>query len=211
MQETLDNLVERYPQLAESREDIVSAFGLLCGCFQNGGKLLVAGNGGSAADADHIVGELMKGFRMKRPLADEDKASLVAADALMGGKLAATLQGALPAISLSAHTALMTAFGNDCDPALAFAQQVKGYGRRGDVLMAISTSGNSGNILYAAVAAKAAGMKVIGLSGKGGGRLSEIADVCICVPETECFKVQELHLPVYHALCLMLESRFFKE
>lgn len=171
----------------------------------------MAGNGGSAADADHIVGELMKGFRMKRPLADKDKASLVAADALMGGKLAANLQGALPAISLSAHTALMTAFGNDCDPALAFAQQVKGYGSRGDVLMAISTSGNSGNILYAAVAAKAAGMKVIGLSGKGGGRLSEIADVCICVPETECFKVQELHLPVYHALCLMLENRFFKE
>lgn len=211
MQETLDNLVERYPQLAESREDIISTFGFLCRCFENGGKLLVAGNGGSAADADHIVGELMKGFRKKRPLTEAEKASLMSVDAVMGGKLASVLQCALPAISLSSHPALTTAFGNDCDPALAFAQQVKGYGRRGDVLLAISTSGNSGNILYAAVAAKAGGLKVIGLTGKSGGRLAEMADVCIRVPETECFKVQELHLPVYHALCQMLENHFFNK
>ncbi len=207
----MDALVARYPSLGAVSDDIVRAFSVLGEAFASGGKLLVAGNGGSAADGEHIVGELMKGFCRKRKLALQHRNELLGVDPELGKNLAEHLQGALPAISLISHPALSTAFMNDCDPTMTFAQQVNGLGRKGDVLLAISTSGNSLNVLYAAVAAKAAGMKVVGLTGQGGGRLAALCEVCIKVPEIECYKVQEMHLPVYHTICLMLEDRFFPD
>ena len=169
----------------------------------------MAGNGGSASDAEHIVGELMKGFVKQRKVSEEYAQRLIDADAELGKELADKLQGALPAIALVDHVALSTAYLNDVDPMLGFAQQVNGYGKAEDVFLGISTSGNSQNILYACAAARAKGMKIIGLTGRDGGKLKEAADVAIVVPETETFKIQELHLPVYHALCLMLEESFF--
>ena len=207
----IDLLVERYPSLETAKEDIIAAYLLLEESYENGGKLLVAGNGGSAADAEHIVGELMKGFKMPRKPKADFAEKLVAENQELGSVLAKNLQGALPAIALDGHPALSTAYMNDCDPQLSFAQQVSGYGKPGDVLMAISTSGNSRNVVYAAVTAKAKDMVVIGLTGGAENRLSDWADVCIRVPETETFKVQELHLPVYHCLCLMLENEFFAD
>ena len=176
---------------------------------KNGGKLLVCGNGGSAADAEHIVGELMKGFKKARHLASIEVEKLVEIDSLMGRTLADNLQGALPAIALDGHPALTTAYMNDCEPIICFAQQVYGYGCKNDVLFAISTSGNSRNVLYAVVAAKAKGMVVIGLTGENDSKLSAMSDVCIRVPSTETYQIQELHLPIYHCLCLMLEDYFF--
>ncbi len=205
----LNRLTERYPSLQECAAEIQSAFEILKNAYTDGGKLLVCGNGGSAADAEHIVGELMKGFCLPRRVSDDFANALRAVDPELGADLEANLQGALPAISLVGHSALTTAFINDCQPLLAFAQQVNGYGAQGDVLLAISTSGNSRNVLYAAVTAKAKGMKVIGLTGSRDSRLKQLSDVCIQVPQTETYKVQELHLPVYHALCLMLEDYFF--
>jgi len=205
----LDTLVSRYPALTGVREEIAAAFETLAASYQAGGQLLIAGNGGSAADAGHIVGELMKSFCLPRPMDEAFRLAAEAEDPLLGRALGERLQQGLPALALSAHTALGTAWINDCDPELVYAQQVAGYGRKGDVLLGITTSGNSANILYAAVAARAKGLKVIGLTGASGGRLAGKADVCIRVPETETFKVQELHLPVYHCLCLMLEQRFF--
>lgn len=205
----LDLLVERYPVLGACRDDITKAYDILYACYAHGGKLLIAGNGGSAADAEHIVGELMKGFKNPRKLPKEYADRLTAVDPELGKTLAENLQCALPATALDGHCSLTTAYMNDCEPLLCFAQQVNGYGNTGDVLLGISTSGNSKNVLYAAVTAKAKGMKVIGLTGAKDSRLSEMADVCIRVPETETYMVQELHLPVYHALCLMLEERFF--
>lgn len=205
----LNDLVSRYPQLAVCREDIAKAFAVLSGSYHNCGKLLICGNGGSAADAEHIVGELMKGFKSPRRLDEASQKRLKDIDKEQGRLLAEHLQGALPAIALDGHPALSTAYMNDCEPLMCFAQQVNGYGREGDVLLGISTSGNSKNVIYAAVTAKAKGMKVIGLTGENESRLSGMADVCIRVPETETYKVQELHLPVYHCLCLMLEEEFF--
>lgn len=205
----IDDLISRHPQLESCRQEIASAYQVLEESYAMGGKLLIAGNGGSAADSEHIVGELMKSFVKKRNLPSGYPEALVEADHEMGRKLAEHLQGALPAIALDGHLALSTAYQNDCEPLLCFAQQVNGFGCEGDVFMGISTSGNSSNVLYAAVAARARGMKVIGLTGMGESRLSKFADVCVRVPETETFKIQELHLPVYHALCLMLEERFF--
>jgi len=202
-------LVERYPALASCSESIMEMFELIVGCYEGGGTLLVCGNGGSAADAEHIVGELMKSFKNPRTISPEFKSALRAVDEGLGCKLADNLQGALPAIALDGHPALSTAYMNDCEPLLCFAQQVNGYGRRGDVLLCISTSGNSENVLYAAVTAKAKGMAVVGLTGQKESRLSRLADACVRVPEVETYMVQELHLPVYHCLCLMLEDRFF--
>ena len=187
----------------------MAAYELLRGSYENRHKLLVCGNGGSAADAEHIVGELMKGFKLPRRVDDSFADRLVELDPELGPVLAENLQGALPAIALDGHPALSTAYMNDCEPLLCFAQQVYGYGSKGDVMLAISTSGNSQNVLYAAVAAKALGLHVIGLTGAKESRLSAIADVCIRVPEKETYMVQELHLPVYHCLCLMLEEFFF--
>lgn len=205
----LDYLADRYPKLAVCRDDIARAYEILEKAYSNGRKLLVSGNGGSASDAEHIVGELMKEFRLKRKVYADQATALKVIDAELGQVLADNLQGALPAISLTGHSSLTTAFMNDSEPELIFAQQVNGYGKRGDVYMGISTSGNSRNVLYAAVAAKAKGLKVIGLTGMKDNRLMKYTDVCIRVPECETYKIQELHLPVYHCLCLMLEEKFF--
>lgn len=207
----VDLLLERYPVLSVCREEIIAAYNILEESYSSGRKLLVAGNGGSASDSEHIVGELMKEFRLKRKIYADQIERLKKIDAEMGIVLAEHLQGALPAISLVGEPSMTTAFMNDSVPVLIFAQQINGLGRAGDVFLGISTSGNSKNILYAAVAAKSKGLKVIGLTGQRENRLMEFADVCIRVPETETYKIQELHLPVYHCLCLMLEERFFGE
>ena len=207
----LEELIKRYPILERVREDIDVVYGILERCYENGGKLLIAGNGGSAADAEHIVGELMKGFVKRRPVTEEMKEALEKADPVRGKELSEKLQGGLPAIALVDHAALSTAFANDVDGMLSYAQQVNGYGKPGDVFLGISTSGNAENVMYAAVTAKAKGMKVVGLTGKDGGKLAGIADAAVIVPEMETYKIQELHLPVYHALCLMLEHRFYEQ
>lgn len=205
----IDLLVERYPSLESAKEDIISAYLLLEECYENGGKLLVAGNGGSAADAEHIVGELMKGFKMPRKLESAFVEKLIAENSELGSVLAENLQGALPAIALDGHPALSTAYMNDCEPLLYFAQQVNEYGKAGDIFLGISTSGNSKNVLFAATTAHAKGMKVIGLTGAKDSKLKDMSDVCIKAPQTETYMIQELHLPIYHCLCLMLEDKFF--
>lgn len=205
----LNHLIDRYPKLIVCREDIVKAYGILEEAYLLGRKLLVSGNGGSASDSEHIVGELMKEFKLKRKVFNDQADALKSIDSELGLVLAENLQGALPAISLTGHSSLTTAFMNDAMPELVFAQQVNGYGKPGDVYLGISTSGNSKNVLYAAVNAKAKGLKVIGLTGAKENKLMKYADVCIRVPETETYKIQELHLPVYHCLCLMLEDKFF--
>ena len=173
--------------------------------------MLIVGNGGSAADAEHIVGELMKGFVKDRPVSEEMCEALRSVDPERAEGLIRNLQEGLQAICLNAHTSLNTAFANDKDPVMCYAQQVNGYGKPGDVFMGISTSGNAENVMYAAVTAKAKGMKVIALTGKDGGKLAKISDVSIIVPEQETYKIQEYHLPIYHALCLMLEERFYEK
>ena len=209
MEEHLNNLIDRYPKLIVCKENIWQAYELLKVAYQNGRKLLVSGNGGSASDSEHIVGELMKEFRQKRKVYADQAEAMKAIDTEMGSTLAENLQGALPAICLTGHSSLTTAFMNDANADLVFAQQVNGYGKPGDVYLGISTSGDSKNVIYAAITAKAKGLKVIGLTGARESKLSKLADVCIRVPETETYKIQELHLPVYHCLCLMLEDKFF--
>lgn len=211
MEEQLQLLIERYPKLTVCKEDIEKAYELIETAYRKGGKLLVCGNGGSASDSEHIVGELMKEFKLKRKVYGDHATALKEIDPELGQVLADNLQGALPAISLTAHSSLQTAFMNDVVPELVFAQQVNGYGKEGDVFLGISTSGNSMNVLYAAVNAKAKGLKVIGLTGCKESKLMKYSDVCIRVPEAETYKIQELHLPVYHCLCLMLEEKFFGE
>lgn len=207
----IEVLVNRYPVLNSVKDEIVEAYFLLVESYKNEGKLLITGNGGSAADAEHIVGELMKGFKLPRKLNENFTDKLISENEELGTVLAESLQGALPAIALDGHPALSTAYMNDCEPLLCFAQQVNGYGKAGDVFLGISTSGNSKNILYAATTAHAKGMKVIGLTGAKDSKLSQMSDVCIKVPQTETYMIQELHLPVYHCLCLMLEDEFFGE
>lgn len=210
MDRHITELVERYPILESNAEAIFRVYEIMVQCFENGGKLLVAGNGGSASDADHIVGELMKGFRLPRKISEELNDELSKIDSHMGRELSQKLQGALPAIALHNHSSLNTAFLNDVDGNLCFAQQIMGYGKPSDVFMAISTSGNSQNIIYAAITAKAKGLKVVGLTGVGG-RLSFYTDEIIAVKSDITHIVQELHLPVYHCLCLMLENYFWKK
>lgn len=207
----IEVLVNRYPVLNSVKDEIVEAYFLLVESYKNEGKLLIAGNGGSAADAEHIVGELMKGFKLPRKLNENFTDKLISENEELGTVLAESLQGALPAIALDGHPALSTAYMNDCEPLLCFAQQVNGYGKAGDVFLGISTSGNSKNILYAATTAHAKGMKVIGLTGAKDSKLMQMSDICIKVPQTETYMIQELHLPVYHCLCLMLEDEFFGE
>lgn len=207
----IEVLVNRYPVLNSVKDEIVEAYFLLVESYKNEGKLLIAGNGGSAADAEHIVGELMKGFKLPRKLNENFTDKLISENEELGTVLAESLQGALPAIALDGHPALSTAYMNDCELLLCFAQQVNGYGKAGDVFLGISTSGNSKNILYAATTAHAKGMKVIGLTGAKDSKLTQMSDVCIKVPQTETYMIQELHLPVYHCLCLMLEDEFFGE
>lgn len=194
------DLFERYPQLNICKNDIENALALMIDTYKNGGKILVCGNGGSSADADHIVGELMKGFLKTRKVTDER----------IPQELREKLQGALPAISLSAHTSLMTATINDNDADMIFAQQVYGYAKDNDLLIAISTSGNSQNVVNAVKVAKSLGIKTIALTGETGGELKQFADVTICAPSTETYKIQEYHLPIYHYLCAKVEEEFFK-
>lgn len=213
IQKHIDLLIERYPSLSVCKDDIESAYKIFEECFKNGNKLLIAGNGGSCADAEHIVGELMKGFKLKRKCSAKFSEKLKEVDGVRGAELAENLQGGLPAIALDGHQALNTAFINDVAVGglLTYAQQVYGYGKKGDVFLGISTSGNSKNVMNATVVARAMGLKVIGLTGAKGGELATVSDVAIKVPSTETYMIQELHLPVYHALCLMLEERFFGE
>ena len=203
----LENLVKKIPSLEPIKNDILKAFDLLSETFHAGGKLLVCGNGGSASDADHIVGELMKDFQLKRSIDDDIASTLrqIAPDS----KLPEQLQSALPAINLSAHTAFVTAMSNDSCYDLIFAQQIFGYGKKGDILLGISTSGNSKNINNAAIVAKALEIKSIGLTGFFGGRMPDLFDVVIKVPNQFTAEIQEMHLPVYHTLCAMLEDEFF--
>ncbi|WP_022756625.1 D-sedoheptulose-7-phosphate isomerase [Butyrivibrio fibrisolvens] len=205
----IDNLIERYPILEICSEDILSAYELLEEAYTQDHKLLIAGNGGSAADAEHIAGELMKRFKSPRPAPEAFRKRLIEVDPERGPGLAHNLERGLMAIPLVAHEALTTAYINDVDALGVFAQQMYGYGRAGDVFLGISTSGNSKNIMNATVVARALGIKIIGLTGANGGELAKVADVTIKVPETETYKIQELHLPVYHCLCMMLEERFF--
>lgn len=211
IQRHVDRLVERYPILERCVDDIEAAYLILEECYKNDKKLLIAGNGGSAADSEHIAGELMKRFKILRPVPTEFANKLREIDPVRGENLAMNLEQGLMAIPLVAHEALSTAYINDVDGLGVFAQQLYGFGRQGDVFLGISTSGNSKNVMSATVVAKALGIKVIGLTGANGGELANMADVAIKVPETETYMIQELHLPVYHCLCLMLEDRFFGE
>lgn len=205
----IDLLMKRYPQLSGIRKEIVDAYLVMEECYKNGGKLLIAGNGGSAADSEHIAGELMKRFKILRPVSKEYAERLKEVDAVRGEALARNLECSLMAIPLVAHEALTTAYINDVDGLGVFAQQLFGYGRKGDVFLGISTSGNSKNIMNATVVARASDIKVIGLTGAKGGELAKVADVAVKAPETETYMIQELHLPIYHCWCLMLEDKFF--
>jgi len=207
----ITHLIERYPALSVCEHDIRAAAELIISSYEHGGKLLSAGNGGSASDSDHICGELLKSFVRKRTPDKSFIDSLTAIDAVTGAYLADKLQGSLPAIALTNQSALMTASLNDVDGNVMFAQQVNGYGKPEDVFLGITTSGNSKDVVYATVVAKAKGLKTIALTGNTGGKIKDLADVSIIVPQTETYKIQELHLPVYHALCLEIEAHFFKD
>lgn len=207
----LDLLIERYPVLKYVREDIKAVFEVLKTSYDAGGKLLAAGNGGSCADTEHIVGELMKGFVLKREVLPQFQQALSAVDAEAGKALFQKLQRGLPAIALSSHMALNTAYINDVYAEFMYAQQLSVLGKAGDVFLGISTSGNAENVYYAAVTAKAMGMKVVALTGNTGGRLKEISDAAVVVPCDVTYMIQELHLPIYHCICLMLETHYFGE
>jgi D-sedoheptulose 7-phosphate isomerase len=207
----LDKLVNRFPELKYLENSVKAAAEVIIEAYEKGGKLLICGNGGSAADSEHIVGELLKGFRKKRPLNLEIISKLKKLDFSWGNILAKKLQGGLPAISLTTHTAFLTAFINDVDPDLIFAQQVLVLGRKEDVLIALTTSGNSKNILYALYTAKALGMTSICFTEESGGKAKEICDILLNVPSNVTHEVQEYHLPIYHALCGIIEDYFFEE
>jgi D-sedoheptulose 7-phosphate isomerase len=199
-----------HPELESCVPDIEQALDLIKKCFEHGGKLLLCGNGGSAADAEHIVGELMKGYLLKRPLPEVIQNKLRAVDPVAGEELAGKLQGCLPAISLVSQGALISAIANDISADMVYAQQVIGYGREGDVLWGLSTSGNAKNVIAAFKVAKAVGMKTIALTGPTGGMLKSIADVTICAPGDQTASIQEKHQPIYHLLCALLEAEFFE-
>ncbi len=207
--QTLKNLIVRLPELAQCSQDILAAFEVMRNCYANGGKLLLCGNGGSATDSGHIAGELMKGFLLKRQISAEEAARFAALFPESGGRIAASLQRALPAIALPDQTAVLTAFSNDVSADMAYAQLVYGYGRAGDALLAISTSGNAANVVNAAMTAQVKGLRTVGLTGDGGGRLKDCCDIVIKAPAHETYRVQEYHLCIYHALCAMLETEFF--
>ena len=203
----VNDLTSRYPVLYPVSQQIGQSAELIVNSASAGQKLLICGNGGSAADADHIVGELMKSFVRPRPL--DREISRLLGNSEDAATLSAHLQEGIPAVALTQHTALNSAFSNDVEPALAFAQQVNVLGEKKDLFWGLSTSGNSKNVVYAAMTARAKGLVLLGMTGKSGGRLASLCDVCIQVPETETFKVQELHLPIYHTLCLIAEACFW--
>ena len=209
LEKHIDLLIERYPILITVKQAIIDAYLVMEECYENDGKLLIAGNGGSATDSEHIAGELMKRFKTPRPVTDEFAKKLKEIDSVRGENLAENLERGLTAIPLVAHEALSTAYRNDADGLCVFSQQLFGFGRPGDVFLGISTSGNSKNVMLATVVARALGIRVIGLTGAKGGELAEVADVIVKVPQTETYMIQELHLPVYHCWCLMLEDKFF--
>ena len=209
LEKHIDLLIKRYPVLEACRQEIIEAYLVMEECYEHDGKLLIAGNGGSAADSEHIAGELMKRFKTPRPVTPEMAEKLKKIDPVRGADLAKNLERGLMAIPLVAHEALSTAYINDVDGLGVFAQQLFGFGRPGDVFLGISTSGNSKNVMSATVVARALGIKVIGLTGAKCGELASVADVAVKVPETETYMIQELHLPVYHCWCLMLEDKFF--
>jgi D-sedoheptulose 7-phosphate isomerase len=206
---SIDQLCERYPALSDLRNNISDAAEMIIDCYKNGGKLLICGNGGSSADADHLTGELMKSFESGRPLDDSFKKRLQEISGTRGKYLAVKLEHSLPAISLSSNTGLTTAISNDIDPLLVFAQQLMGLGNENDVLIGISTSGNSQNIIDACITAKALNLKVIGITGKTGGKMKQYCDVLVNVPETRTALIQELHLPVLHTICRIAENFFY--
>jgi D-sedoheptulose 7-phosphate isomerase len=205
----IEQLITTYPELDTCAQDIQSTFELLGTCYRSGGKLLTCGNGGSAADAEHIVGELMKGYLLKRPIPAEMRAKLLSTSTQDGDYLADHLQGGLPAISLVSQTALLSAIANDTAADMVYAQQVYAYGREGDVIIGISTSGNARNVIHAMQVARSLGLRTIGLTGPTGGILKPLCDVCICAPGHSTTAIQERHLPVFHVLCAMLEEEFF--
>ena len=205
----LNNLIERYPSLSGCKNELESVKALIIECFENGGKLLLCGNGGSSADCDHIVGELMKGFMLKRPISKEKRDAMKEKNPEIADSVLDKLQMGLPAIALPSVTALNTAFANDVDPDLTYAQSLFALGGESDLLLAISTSGNAKNVIHAVEVAKSLGIKTVGLSGKDGGALGKLTDVCIIAPENETYKIQELHLPIYHWLCAEVEKHFF--
>jgi len=205
----IEEMIRRHPLLLPVKNEIERSAAVIIECFQKGGKLLACGNGGSSADSDHIVGEFMKGFEQMRPVAESLKKKLIALSADRGKYLSEKLQQGLPAISLTAHNALITAISNDTDSNLVFAQQIVGYGNPGDVLIAISSSGNSQNILDAVITARSKDMTIIGLTGKTGGKMKDLCDILINVPEIHTALVQELHLPVYHTICRVVEQSLF--
>lgn len=205
----VDVLIERYPILSSCRDSIIEAYMVMVDCYSHDGKLLIAGNGGSAADSEHIAGELMKRFETPRPVPEDFAEKLKAIDPVRGEELSHNLERGLMAIPLVAHEAMTTAYINDVDGLGVFAQQLYGFGRPGDVFLGISTSGNSKNVISATVVARALGIKVVGLTGQNGGELAKVADVAVKVPQTRTYMIQELHLPVYHCWCLMLEDHFF--
>ncbi|MBA2481116.1 MAG: SIS domain-containing protein [Planctomycetes bacterium] len=205
----IGELTRRHPHLASCVPGLERAAALVSACHRAGGQLLACGNGGSAADSDHLVGELVKGFRRPRTLADEQLQRLCALDPVRWGALAPKLQGGMRALSLCAHAALTTAIANDQDPRLVFAQQVHVHGRPGDVLVAFSTSGNSENVVCAAELARARGLTTIAFTGAGGGRLAATCDIVLSSPERDTAMVQEDHLPLYHALCGLVEDDLF--
>ncbi len=209
MNSYLKQLITRFPELERLQQVIELAAGCIADCYLKGGKLLICGNGGSSADSDHIAGELMKGFMLKRETDNEFKKRLISVAAGRGKILSEKLQKGLPAISLSAHSSLVSAIANDSDPDIVYAQQVAGYGKKGDVLLGISTSGNAVNVVDAVIAAKAMDLKVIGLTGESGGQMRLYCDILINVPGSVTYMVQELHLPVYHTICLMVEDTIF--
>ena len=207
----LNELFSRYPALKACENELVKTRDALVNAFKNGNKLLLCGNGGSCADCEHIVGELMKGFLKKRPIPQELKEKMLKNSPQMPEGYLDKLQGGLPAISLPGFCGLNSAFCNDVDPELIYAQSIMGLATAGDVVFCISTSGNSKNAYAAALTAKGLGLTVISLTGESGGKLKGVSDICICVPETETFKVQELHLPAYHYICASVEAEFFAE
>ena len=206
----INELLNRYSSLCECKEDIEKAAKAIIECYENGGKLLLCGNGGSCADCEHIVGEMMKGFLKKRPLNDSKKAEMKSKCDLVDDELLSKLQCGLPAVAIPSINALNSAFCNDVDPELVYAQPLMSLAKENDILIGISTSGNSKNVFGAVKVAKALGIKVIGLTGKKGGKLKETADICICAPETETFKILDLHLPIYHYICAAVEEHFFQ-
>jgi len=207
----ITHLIERYPQLKQLNKKLIKSVEILIESISQGAKILICGNGGSAADSEHIVGELMKGFVLPRKIKFQTQVAIRNEYPNIAEYLISNLQIGIPAISLVSHTALTSAFSNDKAPDLIFAQQVLGYGNKGDILIAISTSGNSSNVLYAAQIARVIGLKVISLTGNKGGKLKEISTVLLNVPDEETYKIQELHLPIYHAICLALENELFGE